>query len=396
MVLAKRGQFIRKWSRLMKDRLHLMEGVGIMDRQNRPRRWNCGRRYIPRTENLENRDLPATFAPFSSSTLFSSSSYSQLSSRAAIVRHEYDQYVGELKSLELRSRATPAEYLALRDDARAISSAAAATSLSPLAATNKATDVSLQLDRSLLYGWAGDSGWAVVSARLTTNLEGLAVPQPLIDHTLADMKAVAVSAGVSATDFQTFTSDFNTLRDGESSLPPNSYYHFTDPGLYYTQHLRGFFRDWGRQKLAAAAGLERDLRSIQSEARPAPAGATVLHRDVKILESLGAAVPSASNQQIGDAYLTAFAQDTPTSDAQAQLRASVFLILGPAATAARTQSVNRLADDAPAFYSAVGSSESAILTIVSDVAAVVDSGGGETLNPFKVTVLRASRGRGHG
>jgi hypothetical protein len=73
-------------------------------------------------------------------------------------------------------------------------------------------------DATKAYGWVGGSGWGVVSARVTTNLDSLAVPQPLIDRTLADMKTLAVSAGVSADGFQTFTSDFNTLRDGEQSL----------------------------------------------------------------------------------------------------------------------------------------------------------------------------------
>jgi hypothetical protein len=364
-----------------------------MVQHDRPYRRNRDRHYIAGVESLETRKLLTLFAPFSSSTFFSSSSYNQLSARAAVVRHAYDQYVSELKTLELHSRATPAEYLVLRDDARAISAAAAATSLPPSTATNKATDVSLQLDRSALYGWLGDSGWAVVSARLTTNLDSLAVPQALIDRTLTDMKTLAVSAGVSADGFQTFTSDFNTLRDGEQSLPSNPYYHFSDPGLYYTQHLRGFFRGWGVQKLAATAKLENDLRGIQTDAQTNPADATVLRRDLKILQSLGAAVPSTSNQQIGADYVAAFAQGSPTSKVQAQLRTSVLTILGPSATSTRTRSVDRLVADAPAFDRAVASSEAYIQTIVSDVAAVVDSGGGESLNPFRVTIPVAGHGR---
>src|SRR5262249_44586073 len=181
------------------------------------------------------------------------------------VRHEYDQYVGELKSLELASRATPEELLALRDDARAISAIASSAHLPRPAAQDTALAVSLQLDRSPLYGAARDSGWSVVTSRLTTSLNSLGVPQPLIDQTIADMKALATSAGVSEDQFQTFTNDFDALRNAESSLPPNTSYHFEDPGLYYTQHLRGFFRGWGVEKVGAEARLQRDLRTVASE-----------------------------------------------------------------------------------------------------------------------------------
>jgi hypothetical protein len=361
---------------------------------DRPRRRDRDdqRRFAPRIEGLESRRLPSLFAPISSYTLFPGwssygSSSQQLAAHAAIVRHDYDQYVGELKTLELKSQATPAEFLALRDDARAISAAASAASQPAAVANNTAADVSLQLDRSPLYGSAKDAGWDVVSARVTTNLDKLDIPQPLIDQTLADMKALANSAGVSAAEFQTFTNDFYTLRDAESALPSNPYYHFEDPGLYYSQHLRGFFRGWGMQKVAAESKLKVDLRTIQSETQPDPAGVAVLHRDVHLLESLGAAVPSTTNQQLGNAYLAAFADGVPTPQAVSQLRSSLATILGPAGTAPRLASANRLADDAPAFAQAVDASASHVQTIVTDVGALVDAGGDESLNPFKVTIL---------
>jgi len=337
------------------------------------------------------------FAPISSYTLFPgstslgsySSSSQQLAARAAIVRHDYDRYVGELKTLELKSQATPEEFLSLRDDARAICAAASATNLPPAVANNTAVDVSLQLDRSPLYGSAKDSGWAVVSARVTTNLDSLDVPQPLIDRTLADMNALADSAGVSSAEFQTFTNDFYRLRDAESSLPSNPYYHFEDPGLFYSQHLRGFFRHWGMQKDTSEARLKADLRTIQSQTRVDPAGITVLHRDVHLLESLGAAVPSTTNQQLDDAYLAAFAEGVPSPQAVSQLRTNLVTILGAVGTAPHIASVNRLAADAPDFAQAQGVSASNVQTIVADVGAVVDAGGDESLNPFKVTIRHA-------
>ena len=361
-----------------------------MDRHDLASRRNRDHRFAPSIEGLETRRLLSGFNPFTSNSLLpGTSSYSssqQLAARAAIVRHEYDQYVGEVKSLELKSQATPAEFLSLRDDARAISSAASAANLPHSTASTTAVDVSLQLDRSPLYGSARDPGWAVVSARVTTNLQSLDVPQPLIDRTIADMKAIADSAGVSSSEFQTFTDDFYTLRDGESSLPSNPYYHFEDPSLFYTQHLRGFFRGWGVQKVAAEAKLQRDLRTIQDQAQLAPSGASVLSRDAHLLEGLGAAVTSTTNQQLDEAYLAAFAQGAPTPQVASQLRSNLVTILGPAGTSARIAAVDRLVADAPAFYRSAGDSATNIQTIVADVGSIVDAGGGETLNPFRVTV----------
>jgi hypothetical protein len=352
------------------------------------------RSLAPVIEVLESREVLSFFAPISSYSLFSTGTYSsssqQLSARAAIVRHEYDQYVGEVKTLELKSQATPAEFLALRDDARAISAAASAADLPAAAANETAAEVSLQLDRAPLYGAAKDPGWALVSARVTTNLESLDVPQSLIDQTLADMKTLAASANVSASEFQTFTNDFNTLRAGEASLPSNPYYHFEDPGLFYSQHLRGFFRHWGTQKVAALATLKSDLRAISVVTQVGPAGVAVLNRDAQLLEGLGGAVPSATNAQLEGAYLAVFAEGVPTAAGISQLRTSLVTILGPVATAPRISAVDRLAADAPAFAQAAGESQTAIETIVTDVGAVVNAGGGETLNPFKVTVQKAS------
>jgi hypothetical protein len=353
---------------------------------DRPREHRRVYRFVPKVDALEQRKVLSYFMPYGS---FAGSSQ-QLSGQAAIVRHEYDEYVGELKSIELKSQATSSEFLALRDDARAISAAASVADLPAAAADATAAEVSLQIDRSPLYGSATDAGWALVTSRVTTNLDRLDVPAPVVDQTLADMKALADSAHVSATDFQTFTNDFNTLRAGEATLPSNPYYHFEDPGLFYTQHLRGFFRHWGTQKLAAKAKLRGDLAAIQSESPTGSAGSTVVQRDAHLLESLGDAVPSATNAQIGTAYLTTFSHGAPTTTAVLELRSDLAVILGPVATAPRVASIDRLASDAPGFFQAVGGSTAAIETIVTDVAAVVNAGGGEPLNPFKVAIAHAS------
>jgi hypothetical protein len=359
--------------------------IRIMSRHDRSHRQGCSYRSVPSVEGLESRHLPSFFAPYSSSY------YNQVYYQASVVRHEYDTYVSELKRLELASQATPAEYLALRNDARAISAVASPGNLPHSDVQLKTVAASLELDRSPLYGWLDDAGWTEESAKLTGDLGGLNVPQPLIDQTITDMKALAASAGVGAFDFATFTNDFTTLRNGEQTLPSGSGYHFEDPSLYYTQHLRGFFRGWGVQKLAAQGTLERDLRSVQADARTSPTGATLLNRDVQLLKGLGAAVPSTTMDQFNATYVAAFDQGTPTAAGLAQLQSSLISILGPTATANRVASVKRLVADAPAFYQAVGASETAVQTIVTDVGALVDAGGGEALNPFKITVQPGQR-----
>jgi hypothetical protein len=112
----------------------------------------------------------------------------------------------------------------------------------------------------------------------------------------------------------------------------------------------------------------------------------VLHRDVQILESLGATVPSATMDQFNTVYLASFAQGAPTAADLPRLRSNLLAILGPAETAARIASTDRLVVDAPAFLQAAGASSSHVQTIVQDVGALVDAGGGEPPNPFKVTV----------
>ena len=192
-----------------------------MDRHDRPSRHNRHRHFVPGVQALESRQLLTFIAPWSTGSLWSGSSASQQSAaRAAIVRHEYDTFVGVVKTLELQSRATPEEFRALRDDAREISIAASAANLPRAIARNKAVEVSLQLDRSPLYGWAEGSAWAEISTRLTTNLDSLDTPQPLIEKTLADEKAVAVSAGVDFNEFQAFSDAFSTLRAARRRFRP--------------------------------------------------------------------------------------------------------------------------------------------------------------------------------
>lgn len=169
-----------------------------MSRPGHPPRGASRRTRVPSIEALECRQL-----------LTATSS----SSAVALAHHEYDKYVGDLRDVELSSQATPAQYLALRDDARSIALAASGATLGRDPANARAVAVSLQLDRSLLDGSLGASGWAEVESRLTTNLDALAVPQPLIDRTIADVHAAAASAGVSAANYQTLVTDMDRYAD---------------------------------------------------------------------------------------------------------------------------------------------------------------------------------------
>ncbi len=352
------------------------------DRKARSTRHHC---HIAHLEDLEARRLPSVFTPFSSS-VFGSSSSSQYSAQVALVRHEYDTYVGAVRTLEFKSQATPQEFQALRNDAREISAAASATKLPLEVARTEAVAVSLQLDRSPLYGWAGDSAWSEYRARLEASLDSLGVDESLIDKTLADTKAIAVSAGVSFSEFQTFTNSFSTLQAGEKSLPYSTYYNFEDPELFYTQHLRGFFRGWGMQKKTAEAQVKDLLFTIKTANQLAPSQSAVLHRDVRLLENLGATLPSTSLEQLYSSYVATFQGGVPIPATQAQLRESLLAALGPAAGAHPIGWVNKLVADAPSFYRAVGSSTSTVQNITGAVTVLVDTGGGESLNPFKVTI----------
>lgn len=316
-------------------------------------------------------------------TAGSSGSYASI--QAANVRHEYDHFVTEVQGLELQSQASPAEYLALRDDARAISEAAATTTLPGNRASSKAFAVSVEIDRAPLYGSLSDQAWSQEQARLERNLDGLNVPQPVVDRTIADMRAVAASAGVTSDAYQTFTADLTRLRQDESRLPAG-YGHTPDPGLFYTQHLRGFFRGWAVERATDEARLAADLRSASGGS---PERGAVLKREVRLLETLAAPLPSDANHRLHDALVGAFARGTPDAARLSALRSDVLSLLGTTATSPRVAAVDRLVAGLPSFFTAAGSSVAAARTVADDVREVVDGGEGSSLNPFKVTVSPA-------
>ncbi len=333
------------------------------------------RRRLPSVEGLEERRL----------LTIGSSSSSYNSALAAAARHQYDQFVSEVQSVELQSQATPAQYLALRDDSRAISEAAASSTLSPTAISSKALAITIEIDRSPLYGSLSDQGWAQETTKLERAFAGLNIPPSLLNQTITDMKAVAASAGVTSDEYSALIANLAQVRSTRSQVP-SGYGHIPDPGLFYTQHLRGFFRGWAVQRTADQARLNADLHTIPASAHARSANAAAVSRDAGILQALGAPIPSPANDQLLGDYVAAFANGSPTASELSTLQTQIVAALGSTATATRRASVNRLIADAPAFYQGVGASLANVQTIANDVRAVVNDGAGASLDPFKITV----------
>ena len=346
-----------------------------MDAQRRLPESAARNRRRPSIEGLESRCLLST-----------SSQY--VSSQVAYARHKYHQYVGELQHVELKSQATAAEYLALRDDARAISEAASGTTLSPQAANAKAEAASAQIDRAVLDGWMGDRGWSDVTTKLTANLNGLNVPPALIDETIGDMKAVASSAGVTSDDFQTLAADATALRHANESLPSYAE-HFPDPGLYFSEHLRGFFRGATVLKQTAKVTLNADLHTIEAQANASPSQAAVLNRDSRLLEQIDAVMPSQTSRQLGGSFSAAFAQGSVNQQDLAAWKNQLAAI-PEGGTAVSQSRASQLIADAPALLQAVGSSQTRVEQVVSDAQAIVDAGGVSPVNPFKIQIFPTS------
>lgn len=328
--------------------------------------------------------MPSLFgAGAYSTTQFGGSRYgAQLAAQA---EHKLHQYVSKLQEVELESQATPAEFLALRDDARAITQVASANTRGSPAAARSALAVTIQLDNAPLDGWLGDPGWNVVQARVQANLTTLGIDPAMIDRTLADMKSAASSAGVRYGDYQSLIAASDSYQDARDRVP-NGYGSFPDPQTYYTQHLRGFFRGLAAGRLDAVAKLDSDVRTFEAQANASSAETAVVNRDIKLLKNLGASVTNAQNAAFGDAIVAAFDNGSPTPADQASLHARANAIFGPTQSVATHAQVDRLIADTTTLYAALGASQANVSTFVEDVKSVVENGADASLNPFKVQV----------
>jgi hypothetical protein len=332
------------------------------------------RRRAPSFDGLEDRLLLAA-------------TQQSLAYRVAQVQHKYHQYVSDLQRVELGSHATPAESLALRDAARSIGVAAATADLPPQVARARALAVTLQLDRAPLLGWLGDRGWEDMRARLTADLDALGVPPQVADQAIAAMQAVARSAGVTADEYRDLIAKEDSYRDGRDALPSGAA-DLPDPNVYYTQHLRGFFRGGEAQRRADLAKLDTDIRSIGATAGDTPAEASVLRRDTRLLERIGASVTSQADVGLGDAFVAAFALGAPSGQDLTDLEGTIRSIVGAGGIAITLGAVDRLVGDADAFFRATGSSRDGVRILTDDVRSVVEDGGGSPPNPFKVQIGR--------
>lgn len=334
------------------------------------------RRQIPAVDALEDRCLLATTAQ--------TQAY-----RVAEAWHKYHQYVSELQRIELKSEATPDESVTLSDAARTMSSEASASGTPAVQA--KAVAATLQLDQAPLYGWLGESGWAQVRARLTANLAPLGVPSSAIDQAIAAMQAVAKSAGVTYSDYQSLTAKEGSYAQARSSVWISTS-HSPDPETYYTQHLRGFFRGGAVSEKQAQATLDADLQAIEGEAKDSSAETRVLRRDVQLLQQVGSAVTSQAFAQFANTFLAAFDNGAPNAAAQQALGAEFRIILGANALPSTLNAADRLVADTPAFFPAAASSQANIRRITTDVLVLVASGGGAAPNAYKIEIPRGAHG----
>jgi hypothetical protein len=330
-------------------------------------------RFTPSVEPLEERRVPSTYTQ-------------SLAQRAAWVRHEEHVFDGKLQQIELNSRATPAQELALRDDARAISAEASGTTLDPTSANAKAVEATLILDHAPLDGWVGEPGWLVIRERLDAALQGLVDDPQLLDRTIADMRSLSDSAGVTYDAYSDYAMALDRYHDDALSLR-SSGYHFPDPNVYYTQHLRGCFRGGAIERGQAKANLEGEVQSVAAASGDTVAETALLRRDVQVLETLAAGLTTESAARLAEVYAAAFDEGEPFEASLLQLRTSLTSILGSSQKVA--QEVDRLVADAPQFFRAAGSSPDAIRRILGQVQAFVATGGATPLNPFLITVTRA-------
>ncbi len=219
------------------------------------------RRFQPVLDALEDRKLPSSAAAlfFSPSTSSNSSYYANQAAQ-----HDYDEFVSELQRIELNSSATPAQYLALRDDSRALTEAASAavTGTPTPAESNDVIAATLLIDRSLLQGSLSSEGWSGTQARLSADLAPFNVSPTVITKTVTDMQAAAQAANVDPGSYEVLLADMAAVQAARTQVTPS----FRDPNVYYTQHLRGFFRGWAAQKSQDQAALTAEVNSVASQA----------------------------------------------------------------------------------------------------------------------------------
>ena len=206
------------------------------------------------------------------------------------------QLIQDLKNISLQSKATPAEFLSLRDDVRAISQVAKSSVASAKTSTAMVNAATLILDRAMIDGSFGASAWSLIEGRLGNDLAPLGVPQTLINQTISDMQAVAASASVSSPELNSITNDISIMTALEQQ-PGGSSYGYPDPQIYFSQNLLGFFRGLIVQRATDRAKLNADVHDLTTAAGATPAGVATVQRDAQDLQALAAPLTSAEGQK---------------------------------------------------------------------------------------------------
>lgn len=341
----------------------------------------------PGCEPLEGRALlAATPVPTAGSPSAYSSQYQYQAYMSSI--GALDNYTSILARIESRSHVTPAESLALRDDARAIGAAIAAAGTAPSVAAARAGQITSLLDSAPIDGSFAAQDWADEEARLAGLVAGLGVPDSLVARTIADMKALADSAGVSKGEAYRFRVSINDYKASENNL---SYYYglnylnsLPDAHTFYTQHLAGFVPGGRAQARADRQRLGADESALAAASGANAHEAGALRSGIRRLELAEVRLTSGMIDQLGVAVADAFAGGAPTPAGLAALRAEVGTILANSGTTAVAQADGAIGSLA-VFARAPKFSSTSLTTVLADAARVVEAGGVGPSNPYLVT-----------
>jgi hypothetical protein len=298
-----------------------------------------------------------------------------------------DQYTTTLARIEHRSKATAAEALALRDDARAIGAAISASGVAPSVAAARGAAISNLLASAPIDGWFDDQKWADEQAELDKLVAGLGVSESLVTQTIADMRAFAESAGVSKAQYYHLTVTVNAYKSSENNL---SYYYglnylnsLPDAHTFYTQHLTGFVPGSKSQARADRQQLAADERALVDASGANAAQAAALRGGIHRLELAETQVPSDAIDQLHRAIATAFASGKPGDSALAALRAEAGTIFANAGAVALAQADGAITSLA-SYARATEAASAPIDTVLVDAARLVEEGAVGPANPYRV------------
>jgi hypothetical protein len=298
-----------------------------------------------------------------------------------------NQYTTTLARIEHKSRATAAESLALRNDAKAIGAAIAAAGVAPSVAAARGAAITNLLASAPIDGWFGDQGWADEHNKLDKLVAGLGVSESLVTQTIADMRALAESAGVSKGEFYRLSVSINAYKSSEKNL---SYYYglnylnsLPDAHTFYAQHLAGFVPGAKAQAQADRQRLADDERALIDASGANATQAAALRGGIHRLELAETQVTSGAIDQLHRAIAAAFAGGEPGDPAIAALRAEAATILANSGAVALAQADGAITSLA-VYAGAPEAASAPIDTVLVDAARLVEEGAVGPANPYRV------------